>query len=309
MVFVLPALLVALALLFYTGFSAPRNFIEPKYVRIEKGSSLLETGTELKKEGIVRSKTVFIVLEKIASAERAIKAGDYFFDRSTSVFDVVTRLAKGEFGIEQRKLIVREGETIKEIAELMRGFQKFNEQEFLELTKGEEGYLFPDTYFLFVNVTAQELMQKMKDNFSERTKVAGEDIKNSGKSLNEIITMASIIEKEVAVPEERAIVSGILWKRISKGMPLQVDASLGYVTGKTSAQLTMDDLKMDSPYNTYLHKGLPPAPICNPGLETIKSALNSQPSPYYFYLTGKDGKTYFAKTFDEHKKNKEKYLR
>jgi len=304
----LPILLVILVLFFYFGFSKPASFSLAKYVHIEKGASLLKIGEELKKEEIIRSKTVFVILEKMASAEKAVKAGDYYFKEAVPVFNVVVRLFKGDFGIEQKKIIVREGETVMEIAENMKGFINFDKEKFLEITEEKEGYLFPDTYFLYVNVTAEELVEKMRSNFDEKIKTVDEEVEASDKSFSDILIMASIIEKEVATEEDRAIVSGILWKRISKGMPLQVDATLGYVTGKTSAELTMDDLRSSSLYNTYTHKGLPPTPICNPGIDTIKAALNPKDSPYYFYLTGNDGITYFAKTFDEHKKNKEKYL-
>lgn len=248
---------------------------------------MLQIGQELKREGVVRSQTVFVSLEKIASAERAVKAGDYLFNRPTSVFGVVVRLARGDFGIEQRKVFVREGDTAKDIAAKMRDFPKFNEQSFFEVAGGQEGRLFPDTYFLFVDITAQELTQKMRSNFDEKIETVSEKIKSSGKSPSDILIMASVIEKEVADPQDRAIVSGILWKRLDKGMLLQVDAAP----------------------ETYRAVGLPAMPICNPGLDTIRAALNPQASPYYFYLTGKDGKTYFAKTFDEHKKNKAKYLK
>jgi UPF0755 protein len=283
---ILPIFLVTLALFFYFGFSKPNSFSSAKYVYIEKGTSLLKIGEELKKEGIIRSKTVFVVLEKIASAEKSVKAGDYFFKEPASVFDVVVRLFKGDFGIEQKKIIVHEGETYIEIAENMEGFINFDKKKFLEIAKTQEGYLFPDTYFLYVNVSAEELVEKLKNNFDEKIKPLDSEIKNNSESFSDIIIMASIIEKEVADPVDRLVVSGILWKRIDKGMPLQVDAAP----------------------DTYKYKGLPPAPICNPGLDTIEAALNPKASPYYFYLTGKDGKTYFAKTFDEHKKNKEKYL-
>jgi UPF0755 protein len=168
----------------------------------------------------------------------------------------------------------------------MSGFTNFNKEKFLEKAQTKEGYLFPDTYYLFSNTTEDNLLSAMEDNFNDKIRTVEEEIKNSGRSLKEVVTMASIIEKEVAKPEDRVVVSGILWKRIEKGIPLQVDAAT----------------------STYLSKGLPPAPICNPGLGAIKAALEPQDSSYFFYLTGKDGKTYFAKTFDEHKKNKEKYL-
>ena len=120
--------------------------------------------------------------------------------------------------------------------------------------------------------------------------------------------MESFIDNEVHNPEDRKIVSGILWKRIDKGIGLQVDASLTYILGKASAELTQDDLKMDSPYNTYKYKGLPKGPISNPGKEAIEAAVFPQTSPYLFYLSDKDGITRYAKNFEEHKNNKFKYL-
>ena len=120
--------------------------------------------------------------------------------------------------------------------------------------------------------------------------------------------MASVLEKEVRDAKDMKIVSGIFWKRIEMGMALQADSTLDYERNKTSAELTSDDLKTDSPYNTYTRSGLPPTPIDNPGLNAITAALNPTASPYLYFLTDKDGKVYYAKTFEEHKKNKAKYL-
>ena len=137
----------------------------------------------------------------------------------------------------------------------------------------------------------------MRDNFK----------KKAGDVSKDIVIMASLIEKEVPDSDDRKIVSGILWKRLDIGMPLQVDAVFPYLTGRR--EILSDDLKIDSPYNTYLYKGLPPGPIANPGLDAIEAARNPKSSSYFYYLSGKDGKTHFAKTFAEHLKNKEKYLR
>ena len=130
----------------------------------------------------------------------------------------------------------------------------------------------------------------------------------SDNELNKIVTMASLIEKEAGNNEEMPFISGILSNRLKKNMPLQVDASFIYLLGKKSSDLTKDDLKIDSPYNTYVNKGLPPGPINNPGMNAILASLNPAKTPYYFYLHDKDGIIHYAKTFEEHKINKRKYL-
>ena len=135
------------------------------------------------------------------------------------------------------------------------------------------------------------------------------DVELGGKSLEEIIIMASIIEKEASGDDDRKLISGILWKRQSIGMALQVDATFKYILGKESRDLTVADLKVDSPFNTYTNKGLPPSPICNPGLKSIMAALEPETSPYIYYLHSSDGNVYFAKNFEEHKKNKANYLK
>ena len=133
-------------------------------------------------------------------------------------------------------------------------------------------------------------------------------IASSTRSREEIVTMASIIEEEARGVEDQHIVSGILWKRFDVGMALQVDATFAYTLGKTSHELTNDDLQKDSPYNTYTRTGLPPTPISNPGRSALEAALSPAATPYWYYLTGLDGITYFAETFEDHKKNKERYL-
>lgn len=128
------------------------------------------------------------------------------------------------------------------------------------------------------------------------------------RKISDVIIMASILEGE-ALPKDRQVVAGILWKRLSIGMPLQVDATFRYINGKGTYDLTADDLKIDSPYNTYIHKGLPPGPISNPGIDAISASLNPIPTKYLYYLTEKDGTIHYAKTFTEHIANKNKYLK
>jgi UPF0755 protein len=144
---------------------------------------------------------------------------------------------------------------------------------------------------------------------NKKTESLNEEISKSKRSLKEIIIMASLIEKEARGEEDRFIISGILWKRIEKGIPLQVDAPFLYILGKESSELTISDLSTNSPFNTYRYKGLPPAPIGNPGLESIKASLRPTTSPYLYYLHDKNGNIYYAKTYDEHKQNIKKYLK
>ena len=189
---------------------------------------------------------------------------------------------------------------VKELCDLFSADNpNFNKEKFLKLAEGKEGYLFPDTYFFTNKETPEEIINKMQDNF----KVKAGDVQK------DILIMASIIEKEARKPEDRKIISGILWKRIKEGMPLQVDAVFDYLLDKESSEITQADLKMDSPYNTYKHKGLPPTPICNPGLDAIEAAENPVDSKFWYYLSDKTGVTHFARTFEEHKQNKFRYLK
>jgi len=171
-----------------------------------------------------------------------------------------------------------------------------------------EGYLFPDTYRFFKDATLSDVISKMIDNLSNKlTPDLKTAIKNSSYSTYEILTMASLIEKEIPKDSDRSIVAGILWKRLKAGVPLQVDATLVYITGHN--ELYEADRKINSPYNTYLYRGLPKGPIANPGLSTIKAAIFPETSPYWYYLSTKDNTTIFSKTLEEHLRNKAIYLK
>lgn len=171
-----------------------------------------------------------------------------------------------------------------------------------------EGYLFPDTYLFTIDVTGEDVVETMSANFDEKIADIKQDVLRSKKDLSEIIIMASIIEREVQSVEDKKIVSGIFWKRIEIGMPLQADSTLTYEVGKTSAELSTEDLRTDSPYNTYTNRGLPPTPISNPGLDSIQAAVEPSSSPYLYFLTDEEGAVHYAKDFEEHKLNKAKYI-
>ena len=192
--------------------------------------------------------------------------------------------------------------------------------EFLALTESDEGYLFPDSYLFPREVTAQKVVDRLRSTFEEKytLEVAPKASKNFTKT--EIVIMASILERETKGVAERPTVSGILWKRIANDWPLQVDASVQYAIssqqpiakGKQLKEwwpvLTLDDLNISSPYNTYRYKGLPPAPISNPGIVSLKSAANPEESEYWFYIHSPDSKIHYAKTAEEHAENVRRYL-
>jgi UPF0755 protein len=169
-----------------------------------------------------------------------------------------------------------------------------------------EGYLFPETYNLSPKSSADDIIVLLRKTFAER---ATPLLPTDAVQERQVVTMASILEREGKSEESMSIISGILWKRLEAHMPLQVDATLQYERGKGSAALSIDDLKKDSPYNTYTRPGLPPTPISNPGLIALRAALHPVKTEYWFYLTGSDGTFHYAKTFEQHKQNKARYLR
>jgi len=189
--------------------------------------------------------------------------------------------------------------------------EDFTEFKFLKdkpLDKNLEGYLFPDTYNIEKNDGVKKIVEKMLENFGIKLdSQLREEIQKQGKSVFEIITMASLIEKEVRIYIDKETVSGVLWKRLDSNMPLQVDATIVYVTGKKT--VSKEETKIDSLYNTYKYLGLPFGPICNPGLDSIKAAIYPKESKYWYYLSTLEGETIFSRTLEEHNMNKAKHLK
>lgn len=308
-------LAVALVLIFFSASIAfsllpPTSFTNGTMVLIEKGKSLEDVGRMLKKENIVRSKNIFKICARVVGGKKPLIAGEYLFDKPTPVCAVSVRLSRGISGIPAIRLTIPEGYANKDIANLLeKSFSNFDKELFLDKARSVEGYLFPDTYFLPSAIVAEGVIRLMNDNFNKKMEPWKGAIESSGRSLRDTIIMASILEREAMTEKDMSIVSGILWKRISMGMPLQVDATFMYLIGKKSSELTVNDLKMKSAYNTYQNKGLPAGPIANPGIIAIRSAILPTESPYLYYLSDNDGGMHYAKTFEEHKANKAKYLR
>ncbi|HEY4497565.1 MAG TPA: endolytic transglycosylase MltG [Candidatus Paceibacterota bacterium] len=288
------------------GIAFPPSFEGIKVVTIRQGESAHEVATAFLREGLIRQRFDFLLYLKLAGKDKKIKPGNYSFRESISVLDIVEHITSGA---AERTIRIQEGWTNFAIAVYLEREGVVLKEDFIKAASGTEGYLFPDTYRIFQNTSAETLIDLFEKTFNQKIEPLRADIERQNRSLHEIVIMASLIEKESSGEEDRAIISGILWKRLGTKIPLQVDATLSYLTGKASNELTEADLAIDSKYNTYKYAGLPHGPIGNPGLSSMRAALYPQSSPYLFYLHGSDGKAYYAQTFDEHVANKIKYLK
>lgn len=202
---------------------------------------------------------------------------------------------------KENKITIPEGWTVQQIDDYLAEKQILAKGDFLAAAKDKEGYLFPDTYFLSEKPTAEEIIKKMEENFQQKT--TGLNLKKDD------LILASIVEKEVSTEEDRKIAASVFKNRLKYNMALESCATVNYILGNNKKILSNQDIATPSPYNTYLHQGLPPGPIGNPGLAAINAALNPTESNYFYFLTGNDGKTYFAKTKTEQDQNKQKYLK
>ncbi len=302
-------LVVVFVALFRNFLAAPGEFPAPYHLTIERGQTLFSVSGELSDAKVIKSRRLFELFMIAFGSEKQVSEGEYYFEKPVSVLEVALRISGRQFGIDRKKVTFPEGFTNKQMADrLAQTLPNFDTELFLTLAHEYEGYLFPDTYSFFPSITPDVIVGVLKRNFATQTRGLEASFLTSNRKRNDIIIMASIIEKEASTALEMPIIAGILWKRIDEGKPLQVDAPFLYTLGKSSSELTRKDLASDSLYNTYKHKGLPPTPISNPGLDAIKAALQPVDSPYYFYLHGKDGMIHYASTYSEHKKNIQKYL-
>lgn len=289
---------------------APFGFPENKMITVKKGASLAEVSALLDKENLIRSQSLFEFCAKVVGGTKPVAAGQYLFKKPISACVVANRIAHNISDIPLIHITIPEGISNKEIvAVLEKSIPSFDSAFFLEHARSQEGFLFPDTYYFSENISAQGVETIMIANFNKKIEPWTGAIEASKHSQRDIVIMASILEREASTPEDMALVSGVLWNRISKGMPLQVDATFMYLLGKKSSELTSTDLKIKSAYNTYTNKGLPAGPIGNPGITAIRAAIQPTASPYLYYLSDNNGAMHYAKTFSEHVANKQKYLR
>lgn len=287
----------------------PDNFPLGTLVTIEEGDTTNDVAASLERDGVVRSGDALRFLIVLLGNEKDVHAGDYLFKEPRDLFSIVRTISIGAYGLDPMKIRVPEGATTKEMA-LIFGSRllRFSREEFLSQAKPMEGYLFPDTYYFLPNATEALVLRTMRQNFDSRTVEIDAEIKASGKPLNDIVTMASLLEREARIMRDRRMIAGVLWNRLDKGMLLQVDAAFLYTLGKGTYQLTTADLKSDSPYNTYRYRGLPPSPIGSPSLNSILAAVTPIKHDYLYYLADRYGVTHYSKTYAEHLRYKRKYI-
>lgn len=304
------AAFIAVAFACLVFFStAPSVFPEREIVTVKPGSYMSQAADLLHSDGVVRSPFLFKLYVMLLSGHRQVQAGDYLFDSPQSAIRVAYRLVNGEQDLPKIKVTFTEGLTSKDMGDILKkNIPGFDTQTFLAEAKPHEGMLFPDTYFLYPTAKPADVIDLLHSTFREKTKPLLLQIQAFGKPLSDILAMASIVEREATSSTDRRIIAGILWRRIASKMPLQVDPPFYYILGKDSAHLTLSDLAMDSPYNLYRHTGLPPTPIDNPGLDAIEAVLDPTPTPYFFYLSGRDGIMHYAATLAGHIANRQKYL-
>ncbi len=338
--FVLASLPVALGcglalatLLFFSEVYRPHAAYRGiKTIEIAPGMGSRAIGDLLTREGVIRSKWTFVAYISLRGHASSLKPGAYAFGNA-AIPEISKTLVQGVEN--ERAITIPEGWSLNDIGQYFEGTGIMTRREFDALTNADgrrqfrerfgfladaparatlEGYLFPDTYRVFKNASKEDIIAKMLENFERRVApdTPGE-VRERKKSLFEIITLASLIEKEVTSDADRALVSGILRKRLDAGIPLQVDATIVYIKRArgerlNSNRVSLDDLRIKSPYNTYLSLGLPPGPIANPGLSAIRAALNPQSSAHLYYLSALDGRTIFSRTLEEHNLAKARYL-
>ncbi len=304
-VIVIVSIILLIILIFTTLIIFQQKEDKVIEVLIPKGASPHKIARILKNSDIISSQGIFLFLIKIKNYSKKLQAGLYDFNKKDSFFTIINKLKNGDS--KNIKIIIPEGFNIKQIAKVLSENNICNESKFIELATSQnlEGYLFPNTYFLLPQMDEQEVIKIMNDEFNKFwTKEKEEILKQINKSKKDIIILASIVEKEAVEDDERPIIAGIFMNRLSKGMRLESCATILYTMGITKKRLTFEDLKFESPYNTYKYKGLPPGPICNPGAEAIDAVLNPVITGNLYFVSKGNGTHFFSSTFEQHVKNK-----
>jgi UPF0755 protein len=290
--------------------TAPQTFPVARPIEITPGSSVADITHTMYEAGVVRSDLALYVILLTQYEPQDLKASTYIFSEPLDAFAVAKRLTEGDFGNDLVRLTHREGERVTALASSTKAvLPDFDTARFITLATPLEGYLFPDTYLIPKTTTPEELIEILQAEYERLMSPRRALIASSTLTEAEVIILASILEREANSPESMKIVAGILENRMAAGMPLQLDASIEYDLDKPLSELTAEDLKIDSPYNTYTNVGLPPTPIGNPGIVAIDAIITPTPSDYFFYITGDNGEFYYATTFDGHRANIARYLR
>jgi UPF0755 protein len=292
---------------------APVNSVDtsPIVFTIQQGEGIRNITTRLAKDGLIRSPVAFFVLIKVNGYERRIQAGEFRLNRSMNASTVADTLTHG---VLDTWITIVEGWRVEEVASKLSKELAIPETEFIK--NSEEGYMFPDTYAIQKDASAAAVAAMFRQNFDRKVAaLANESLEESGLTMDEVVILASIVEREGNSDDDRPLIAGILLNRLELGMPLQADATLQYSLGYQPNErswwkkvLTNKDKDIVSPYNTYRNVGLPPNPICNPGLSSIRAVFQAKDTPFLYYLHDRTGQIHYAETLDKHNANIVRFL-
>jgi UPF0755 protein len=312
--------LVILGMSVYAYYNLPYDDrMRPVHVVVPEGATLDQTAGLLEDQGVIRFHPLFARIVWVMGKDRSIRAGEYSLHSSMSPREVLQMLCRGE--VVLHKVTIPEGFTLKQIATLLEKSGVASAQEILAESRkvglieafgfeGDslEGYLFPDTYYFARGLPPEEILKAMVQRFHS---VYGPGLKarqaEKGWSLHEVVTMASVVEKETSSRKEMPLIASVLVNRLRIGMPLQCDPTVIYGIEDFDGNLTREHLLTPNPYNTYVNKGLPPGPICNPGLDALKAVLYPADTAYLYFVSKNDGTHLFSPTLREHNRAVEKY--
>ena len=280
-----------------------------KIFTVQKGAATRTIANNLKQNGLVNDPVIFFLILKSHGYDRRIQAGDFRLSPSMSAEQIGEALTHGALDIW---VTIPEGKRADEIADLLKAKIPSYQESWRQILVSEEGTLFPDTYLIPRDATINLISHTMTQNFEQKYESLGTN--STGYSKEDIIKLASVIEREGKTPSDMGLIASVLYNRLKAGMSLDVDATVQYALGYQPAEqswwkktLTIQDLQIDSPYNTYKNTGLPPTPIANPGANALEAALTPASSDYLFYITDKHGVFHFAKTLNEQNANIAKY--
>lgn len=289
----------------------PIKIDEPieKIIEIPYGYNSTQIRQLLEEEGVIRPHNyLFQVITKFMKTDALLQSGEYRFSSAQNLVQIIEQLIRGR--VMLYRITIPEGFQAKQIARLLADREIVDYEVFLKFIKEEnqyrEGYLFPDTYEFPKNIGAENVLKLMQKNFEDVVykHINPEQNFPAGLNFHQIIILASIIEKEAQGTEDKPRIASVFYNRLSEGMFLQSCATIQYLLDKPQERLTQQDLTIESPFNTYLYPGLPPKPICNPGLESILAAVHPTEEDYFYFVLGKDGKHVFSRTYQEHLDNK-----
>lgn len=293
-------------------------------ISISKGTGTEAIGDILKAEGLIADTLLFRLKSKILGYSGRYQAGDFTLSPAMTMEEIMDSLLKGH--MDSTRFTIPEGYDIRRTADVLENKGLINRETFLtEIKQGDfgywfleglkkdenrlEGFLFPETYDIYINASEHSIIDKMLAQFNiVFTDKHIERMKELNKDINEVLILASIIEREAVVQKDRPVIAGVFLNRLEIGMPLQSCATVQYILGEQKPVLSTADTRIESPYNTYINSGLPPTPICSPGIESINAALWPEETDYIYFLAKGDGSHVFSKTYEEHLKNKKKYI-